>query len=130
MGRNSDRVELFRDVLENALIEHSSKEMTEDLDYLNMALNIALIETSYEEPLKVKNIYGYPTIVTDKSMFLVKPFINNARFSTLEPTGRYLNIDDEQLMDKLTFESETAHLLPKVITVKIWSSICLISKDD
>ncbi len=130
MGRNSDRVELFRDVLEKALMEHSSKEMTEDLDYLNMALNIALIETSYEEPFQVKNIYGYPCIVTRKSMFLVKPIVNNQRFSTLEPTGRYLNINDEQLLDKLVFESETASLLPKVITVKIWSSLGLISKDD
>ena len=130
MGRNSDRVELFRQVLDNATKEYSIKEMTEDLDYLNMALNIALCETSFEEPVNVINIYGYPCIKTDKSFFLVEPIINNARYSTLEPTGRLVKIDDELILDRLDFEAEKAGLSPKVITIKIWSNLGLISKDD
>lgn len=130
MGRNSDRIELFRLVFNNAIKNTSIEEMTKDLGYLDMALNIALFETAFEEPISVINIYGYPCIKTDKSLFLVKPVVNNARYSTLEPTGRLEKIDDEQLLDRLDYEANSAGLLPKVITIKMWSNIGLISKDD
>ncbi len=130
MGRNSDRVELFRQVLNKACKKQSIDEMLKDPDYLNMALNLALFETSYEKPINVINIYGYPCIVTNKSLFLVKPILNNTSYSTLEPTGRYKTIEDEEVLDKLVFEAETSHLIPKVIIVKIWTNIGFVSKED
>ena len=130
MGRNSDRVELFQEALNKATKNTSVEEMVEDLDYLNMALNIALYETAFEKPLSVINIYGYPCIKTDKSLFLVKPVINNVCFNTLEPTGRLVKIDDEELLDRLSFEAEITNLLSRIVIIKIWNNIGLISKAD
>ena len=95
-----------------------------------MVLNIALFETMFEEAKEVINLCGYPCIVTDSSMYLVKPVIDNARFSTLEPSGSFETISDEELLTKLKYIAQNAYLLPKVITVKVWSNFGLITKDD
>ncbi len=130
MGRNSDRVKLFKNVFEKSNVKTNVDELTKDLDYLNMTLNLALFETAFERAIDIKNIYGYPCIVTEKTMYLVVPTINNICFSTLEPTGRYKTINDEEILDRLVYEAETSHLLPKAIVIKIWTNIGLITNDD
>ena len=129
MGRNTERVDIVKHVVDKHFGEYKREDAVVDNDFLELTLNAVFSCYTLLKVKKVHILYGLPVILTDNSIILITPYVDNVLFSTLTPDGRYRKYSEEEVLNRFIFTAENEGLKPERITFKVFSSFGFIKKE-
>ena len=100
------------------------------IETFKTVINIALAEFGYLGITEIKNDYGFPILICKDTAVLIEPEINHVKAKTLAPSGRYFDVDYEEVEDKALHIANSLGLKLLCCKLYLYGHVGHIRKED